>query len=91
MIRTCGVALAAPQFPIFTDEPDHCVFITTGLFARLPLPALPFWSSAMSVPDHISTNFDALLRAASHSNPCADGMHRRHHWRTPICHLRRRA
>jgi len=30
MIHVCGVALAAPQFPIFTDEPGHYVFITTG-------------------------------------------------------------
>jgi uncharacterized protein DUF6117 len=65
MIRTCGVASAAPQFPTFTDEPGHYVFITTGLFARLPYRALLFWSSAMSIPDHARTNFDALLRAAS--------------------------
>jgi hypothetical protein len=37
MIRTCGVASATPQFPIFTDEPGHYVFITTGLFAWLAL------------------------------------------------------
>jgi hypothetical protein len=36
MIHTCGVALAAPQFSIFTDEPGHYVIIATGLFARLP-------------------------------------------------------
>jgi hypothetical protein len=62
------VASATPQFPIFTDEPGHYVLITTGLFARLPLPALLFWSSVMSIPDHISTNFDTLLRAASDGN-----------------------
>jgi hypothetical protein len=32
---------------------------------RLPRRALFIWSSAMSIPDHISTNFDTLLRAAS--------------------------
>jgi hypothetical protein len=42
MIRTCGVASATPQFPIFSDEPDHYVFVTTGLIARLPCRALPF-------------------------------------------------
>jgi hypothetical protein len=68
MIHVCGVALAAPQFPVFTDEPSHCVFITTGLFARLSCRAFLFWSSAMSIPDHISTNCDMLLRAASHGN-----------------------
>ena len=68
MIPTCGVASAAPQFPIFTDEPGHYVFITTGLFARLPLPALLFWSSVMSIPDHARTNFDTLLLAASDGN-----------------------
>ena len=36
MIHACGVASAAPQFPIFTDEPGHYVFITTGLFIQLP-------------------------------------------------------
>ena len=68
MIHACGVASAAPQFPIFTDEPGHYVFITTGLFARLPCRALLFWSSAMSIPDHARTNFDTLLRAASNGN-----------------------
>ncbi len=68
MIHVCGVALAAPQFPIFADEPGHYVIIAAGLFARLPYRALQFWSSAMSIPDHISTNFDALLRAASDGN-----------------------
>jgi hypothetical protein len=68
MIHVCGAALAAPQFPVFTDEPSHCVFITTGLFARLSCRAFLFWSSAMSIPDHISTNCDMLLRAASHGN-----------------------
>jgi hypothetical protein len=42
MIHACGVALAAPQFSIFTDEPGHYVFVTTGLFARLPHRALLF-------------------------------------------------
>jgi Family of unknown function (DUF6117) len=68
MIRTCGVASATPQFPIFTDEPGHYVFIATGLFIQLPYRALLFWSSAMSIPDYISTNFDTLLRAASDGN-----------------------
>jgi Family of unknown function (DUF6117) len=68
MIHTCGVASAAPPFPIFTDEPGHYVFITTRLFARPSYRALLFWSSAVSIPDHISTNFDTLLRAASNGN-----------------------
>jgi hypothetical protein len=68
MTHVCGAALAAPQFAIFTDEPGHYVFITTGLFPRLPYRALLFWSSAMSIPDHINTNFDTLLRAASDGN-----------------------
>jgi hypothetical protein len=62
------VASATPQFPIFTDEPSHYVFVTTGLIAWLPCWALLFWSSAVSIPDHISTNFDTLLRAASNGN-----------------------
>jgi hypothetical protein len=37
MIHACGVASAAPQFPILTDEPRHYVFVTTGLFAWLAL------------------------------------------------------
>jgi hypothetical protein len=32
------------------------------------LGASVFWSSAMSIPDHISTNFETLLRAASNGN-----------------------
>jgi len=68
MIHVCAVASATPQFPIFTDEPSHYVFITTGLFARLPCRALLFWSSAVSNPDYISTNFATLLRAASNGN-----------------------
>jgi hypothetical protein len=39
MIHVCGVALAALQFSIFTDEPCHYVFITTGLFIQLPYRA----------------------------------------------------
>jgi hypothetical protein len=39
-----------------------------ALFARLPCWALLFWNSAMSIPDHVSTNFDTLLRAASNGN-----------------------
>jgi hypothetical protein len=78
MIHVCGVALAAPQFSIFTDEPGHYVIITTGLFARLPYQALLFWSSAMSIHDHARTNFDTLLRAASNGNlalmECADAI-----------------
>jgi hypothetical protein len=68
MIHACGVASAAPQFPIFTDEPGHYVFITTGLFIQLPYRALLFWSSVMSIPDHARTNFDTLLCAASDGN-----------------------
>jgi Family of unknown function (DUF6117) len=68
MIHVRGVASATPQFPIFADEPGHHVFITTGLVARCPYRALLFWSSAMSIPDHISTNFDTPLRAASDGN-----------------------
>ena len=78
MIHTCGAASAAPQFPIFADEPGHHVFITTGLVVRHPYRALQFWSSAMSIPDHISTNFDTLLRAASNGNlalmECSDAI-----------------
>jgi hypothetical protein len=59
------VASATPQFPFFTDEPGHYAFTTTGLFARLPYRAFLFWSSAVSISDHIRTNFDTLLRAAS--------------------------
>jgi hypothetical protein len=44
------------------------VFVTTGLFAWLPCWALLFWSSAVSIPDYISKNFDTLLRAASNGN-----------------------
>ena len=62
------MASATPQFPFFTDEPGHYAFITTGLFAWLPYRAFLFWSSAVSIPDHISTNFDTLLRAASNGN-----------------------
>jgi len=36
MIHVCGVALAAPQFPIFTDEPGHYVFITTASSPGFP-------------------------------------------------------
>jgi hypothetical protein len=68
MIHTCGVASATPQFPIFTDEPGHYVFITTGLFAWPPCWALLLWSSVVSIPDYISKNFDTLLRAASNGN-----------------------
>jgi hypothetical protein len=32
------------------------------------LGASIFWSSAVSIPDYISKNFDALLRAASDGN-----------------------
>ncbi len=78
MIRACGVAPATPQFPIFSDEPGHYVIITIGRLTRLPYRALPFMSSAMSIPDHISTNFAALLCAASHGNlalmQCADAI-----------------
>jgi hypothetical protein len=62
------VASATPQFPIFTDEPGHYVFVTTGLIAWLPCLALLFWSSVVSIPDSISKNFDTLLRAASNGN-----------------------
>jgi Family of unknown function (DUF6117) len=62
------VASATPQFPFSTDEPGHHAFITTSLFAWLPYRAFPFWSSAMSIPDHFTTNFDTLLRAASNGN-----------------------
>ena len=68
MIRTCGVASATPQFPIFTDEPSHYVFVTTGLIVWLPCWARLFWSSVVSIPDYISKNFDTLLRAASNGN-----------------------
>ena len=68
MIRACGVAPATPQFPIFSDEPGHYVIITIGRLTRLPYRALPFMSSAMSIPDHARTNFDTLLRAASNGN-----------------------
>ena len=62
------MASATPQFPFFTDEPGHYALITTGLFARLPYRAFLFWSSAVSIPDHIRTNFDTLLRAASNGH-----------------------
>jgi hypothetical protein len=68
MIHACGVASVTPQFPIFTNEPGHYVFITTGLIAWLPCRALLFWSSVVSIPDSISKNFDTLLRAASNGH-----------------------
>ena len=68
MIRTCGVASATPQFPIFTDEPSHYVFVTTGLIVWLPCWARLFWSSVVSIPDYNSKKFDTLLRAASNGN-----------------------
>jgi hypothetical protein len=43
MIHARGVASATPQFPIFTDEPSHQVFVITGLFAWLPCWARPFF------------------------------------------------
>jgi hypothetical protein len=69
IIHACGVASATPQFPIFTDEPGHSVFVTAGLIAWLPCWALLFWSSDASIPDSISKNFDTLLRSASNGNP----------------------
>jgi hypothetical protein len=68
MIHTCGVASAAPQFPIFTDEPATTSSSPPASFAWLPYWALLFWSSVVSIPDYISKNFDTLLRAASNGN-----------------------
>ena len=62
------MASATPQFPFFTDEPGHYAFITTGLLARLSDWALLSWIFAMSIPDHIRTNFDTLLRAAANGH-----------------------